>query len=130
MTMNKLWAKMDDSWVYPVELRSEEAEGWLALPAGTPAETAVKMMRADGEWVIRPQITAPTVTRTADGWLISYAAPDGSACDVVDRDLGWLDRVEAAGGSIQFVLADAGPYQIEVTAPRPWLGRTDNLVLA
>lgn len=130
MTMNKLWAKMDDSGVYPVELRSEEAEGWLALPAGTPAETAVKMMWQPGEWIARPEIAAPTVTRNADGWVIAYGTPDGTVCDVIDRDLGWLDSITADASAIQFVLADAGPYQLEVTPPRPWLGRTDNLVLS
>lgn len=128
--MTPLWARMDETGIYPVELQSAAADGWLLLPAGTPAEAAVKMMVVDGVWVTRPEIAAPTVTHTADGWMVSYAAPDGSVCDVVDRDLGWLDRVEASAGFLAFVLADAGPYQIEVIPPRPWLGRLDNLVLA
>lgn len=129
MTMNRLWAKMDDSGVYPVELCSTEAEGWLALPAGIPAEIAVRMMLVEAEWLVRPEIAAPKVTRSPEGWTVQYAAPDRTACDVVDRDLGWLDRVEAEGGVIQFVLPDAGRYQLELTPPRPWLGRTDNLAL-
>jgi hypothetical protein len=51
-------------------------------------------------------------------------------CDVVDLHLGWLGSADASAGALAFVLADAGRYQLEVTAPRPWLGRTDNLVLA
>lgn len=117
---------------YPVSLGASDRvpEGAMLLPDGVDVAIYATKWLVEGVWVARPEISAPTVTQTVDGWMVSYAAPDGSVCDVMDRDLGWLDRVEAAGGSIQFVLADAGPYQIEVTAPRPWLGRTDNLVLA
>lgn len=128
--MTALYAKMDDSGVYPVELRSSPLEGWVALPAGTAAEVAIAMMLADGAWVARPAIAAPTVTRGAEGWVIEFAAPDGAVCDVVDPYLGWLGSADASAGALAFVLAEAGRYQLEVTAPRPWLGRTDNLVLA
>ena len=128
--MTALYAKMDDSGVYPAELKTYAAEGWVALPAGTTVDVAVGLMLAGGAWVARPAIAAPTVTRTDAGWEVQYTVPEGAACDVVDRDLGWLDSVAASGGLIAFMLADAGPYQLEVTAPRPWLGRTDNLVLA
>jgi hypothetical protein len=121
---------MDDSGLYPVELRSSSLEGWVALPAGTAAEVAIAMMLAGGAWVARPAIAAPTVTRSAEGWVIEFAAPDGAVCDVVDPYLGWLGSADASAGALAFVLADAGRYQLEVTAPRPWLGRTDNLVLA
>jgi hypothetical protein len=128
--MTSLYAKMDDSGLYPVELQSIPREGWVALPAGTAAEVAVAMMLVEGAWVARPAIAAPTITRTDAGWAVAYTAPDGAVCAVVDRDLGWLANVEALGGYIEFLLGDAGPYQLEVTAPLPWLGRTDNLVLA
>lgn len=128
--MTALYAKMDDSGLYPVELRSSPLEGWVALPAGTAAEVAIAMMLAGGIWVARPAIAAPTVTRGEEGWVIEFAAPDGAVCDVVDVHLGWLGSADASAGALAFVLADAGRYQLEVTAPRPWLGRTDNLVLA
>lgn len=130
MTMNTLWAHLDDSGVYPLELLSYEVEGWKQMPAGTSIETAVTLMLVKGEWVERPAVKAPTVTRSKEGWVIAYDAPKGAVCDVVDRDLGWLDTVDATGDRLEFVLADAGPYQLEITAPLPWLGRTDNLVLA
>ena len=128
--MTALYAKMDDSGVYPAELKTYAAEGWVALPAGTTVEVAVGLMLAEGAWVARPAIAAPTVTRGAEGWVIEFAAPDGAVCDVVDPYLGWLGSADASAGALAFVLADAGRYQLEVTAPRPWLGRTDNLVLA
>lgn len=129
--MTALWAHMDDTGVYPLELRSGEAEGWVRLPAGTSIEAAIAMMFVKGAWQARPAIAAPTITAAKAGWIVVYATPlEGAACDVVDRDLGWLDQVPSEGGALTFLLADAGRYQLEVTAPLPWLGRTDNVVLA
>lgn len=129
--MTTLWAHLDDSGVYPLELLSYEVKGWVQLPAGTSIEAAITLMLVKGEWQQRPAITAPTIRAAKEGWIVAYAAaPDGAVCEVVDRDLGWLDSVKAEGGALQFILADAGPYQLEVTAPLPWLGRTDNVVLA
>lgn len=128
--MTKLYAKMDDSGLYPVELQSSQREGWVALPPGTAAEVAIRLMLVKNEWAERPAIKAPTVSRNKEGWVVAYETPKEAVCDIVDRDLGWLDKVEASGDRLVFVLADAGPYQLEITAPLPWLGRTDNLVLA
>lgn len=128
--MVDLWARMDETGVYPLEIKTVTANGWVAMPHGLACEVAAAMMLVNGEWVDRPAVKAPTVTRSKEGWVIAYDAPKGAVCDVVDRDLGWLDTVAATGDRLEFVLADAGPYQLEITAPLPWLGRTDNLVLA
>lgn len=127
------YALMDETGQIPVALgrSARPPVGAMHLPNVPDVSALAGRMLVDGSWIDRPTLAAPVITQTAAGWMVAYVdVPDGAICDVADRDLGWLDRVDAEGGAIEFTLPDAGPYQLEITAPLPWLGRTDNVVLA
>lgn len=129
--MTKLWARMDEAGCIPQELRSYATEGWVPMPSGLSVEAASGLMRIKGDWLARPRVAAPTVTAVKGGWqVVIDGLPDGARCDVYDRDFHeLLDDIPAERGTIAFLIADPGQYQIDITAPAPWIGRTVNVVL-
>ena len=129
--MSAVWARLDAQGCIPQELRSYAAEGWVQLPAGLSMEDACTMMRVEDAWLPRPRVTAPVVKAVTGGWIIVIdGLPEGAVCDVHDRDLHeMLDTVMPEAGVIAFLLIDPGTYQLDITAPAPWIGLTQNVEL-
>lgn len=103
--------------------------GAVELPPQITAAAAALMWREPGSlaWISRPGIAPPTVT---DGTLAFSGLPTGAVAEVIDGETGeTLALVEEDAGTIEIELADSGPYQIEVEAPRPWLPWRGKVVL-
>lgn len=106
---------------YPIRTGTRHAlpEGAVALPPQLDGDAALRMRLADGAWIPRPQIPAPVIA----GGMVSFNdLPAGAVAEVIDGETGeTLARIAEAAGGIVIELADPGPYQVEVEAPRPWL---------
>jgi hypothetical protein len=105
----------------------------LHLPAGAVAvngtlETYAAMMFVDGVWAPRPAPDEPVIT----GNILRFEGlPDGASCEIRDLDFNYIaGQVDAVDGVIEFQISDAGTYQLEVSAPLPWLSKTINVVIA
>lgn len=114
---------------YPTETGTRFAlpAGAVELPPQINAEAATRMRLDGGAWIARPEIPAPVIT---DGTLAFAGLPAGAVAEVIDGETGeTLALVEEDAGQIEIELADSGPYQIEVEAPRPWLPWRGKVVL-
>ncbi len=100
-------------------------EGAIAVTGALEAYAA--MMFVEGVWVPRPAISEPVIS----GNIVRIeGVPDGASCEIRDRDFNYIAAVVAAeSGIIEFQINDAGTYQLEVSAPLPWLSKTVNVVI-
>lgn len=118
-----------DAEGYPIQTGKRFAlpAGAVQLPDGIDPEAASRMRMAEGEWIDRPRIPAPVI---AGGTLVFAGLPAGAVSEIIDGETGeTLALIESAAGVIEIELADSGPYQIEVEAPRPWLPWRGKVVL-
>lgn len=133
----QIYATLDPTNTYPLELRSfiavldQPPPGMFALPAGKTIDDCAALMRVEGLWVPRPVFGKPVIGRTTTGFTIRVdPAPQFASCTIFDRDYGViLGEVAADDLVLVFEIADAGRYQLDFTAPLPWVGLTLNVVL-
>lgn len=99
--------------------------GAVALPEGMSPDIATRMYVADGVWLMRPVVSVP-LSRSGVDYRASWEGlPDGATatvCDIAGNVV--LGSVEAVGGALEVHLPDPGQYEIDITAPRPWIGAT------
>lgn len=134
----RYFARMDATGTYPQEMRGfidqdkDTPPGMIALPEGKTIDGCGALMLIDGAWVKRPAIQKPVIRQTATGFTVRFAdAPLGTHCTIFDLDyMVMLGEVAADALTIEFEIAEAGRYQLDVVAPLPWLGLTLNVVLA
>lgn len=127
--MSGIWVRMDGAGILPLEMKTYPVEGWLELPPGLSMEAAAVMMLCDGQWCPRPCIAAPSQEQVTEGLVVGFQdLPEGAVCEIFDRAFQEvLDRVPARKGCITFMIADPGTYQLDLTAPAPWIGLTLNV---
>lgn len=116
----------EDGTVQSLGANQSLPEGAIALTGVLEAYAA--MMFVEGVWVARPAPNEPVLT----GNIVRFEGlPNGASCEIRDRDFNYVAAVIAAeSGIIEFQIADAGTYQLEVSAPLPWLSKTINVVIA
>ena len=135
--MMQIYAKLDPTGTYPHELRSfidktiETPPGLVAMPAGKTINECTNLMLVNGLWGERPIIEGPIIESIAGGFSVVFAfVPDQATCSVFDLDYSvMMGEVAADALTIEFEIAQAGRYQLDVVAPLPWLGLTINVVL-
>ena len=119
--MSDLWARMDETGIYPAELKSYAVDGWQRLPSGTSIERAVRMMWVGEEWVMRPCIDPPVTARADDGVVVTFGTlPEQTEVSVTDASSG-EELARLTGPAVEVELVDPGIYVIEVFAPLPWI---------
>ncbi|MEC8197348.1 MAG: hypothetical protein VX228_13800, partial [Pseudomonadota bacterium] len=91
--------------------------GAIAIPAEMDGAAFLGFYMVDGELRQRP--ASPVPVKQAEGWQID--APGGAEVEVYDLIGGEVMAHEmlAPGTSFAFSLADAGRYQVAVSAPLP-----------
>lgn len=119
------WARMDQTGTLPLEMRTYPAPGWVAMPAGSDATLAALMLQ-DGVWVPRPMLPAAVEAMGPAGLIVIVEGlPDDAVITVHDIETGELLAVEGpVEGTVELMFADAGRYQLDASAPRPWMGWT------
>lgn len=124
----KTFAIMSDDGTYPTSVWSTNIASLSAPNGAIDAPDGVEtMMLTDGAWVQRPVIPDPVVM---DSIVRFEGVPDGASCEILDRDYAYVAAVVAAeSGVIEFQIKDVGTYQLEVTAPLPWIPKTLNVVI-
>lgn len=135
--MMQIYARLDPTGTYPHELRGfidktiENPPGMVAMPQGKSIDECGLLMLIEGAWTIRPAIEKPAIRRTDTGFAVRFEnAPIGATCTIFDLDYSvMLGEVAADALTIEFEIAQAGRYQLDVVAPLPWLGLTINVVL-
>ena len=134
----QIYAKLDPTGTYPQELRTfiveldEPPVGMVAMPTAKTINDCASLMLVNGLWVARPIIERPIIESIADGFSVVFAfvPTTGTTCTVLDLDYSvMLGEIVAENMEIMFQIASAGRYQLEVTAPLPWIGLTLNVVL-
>ncbi len=131
------FATMDATGTYPQELRGfidqdgDTPPGMVVMPQGKTIEEYGALMLIEGAWTIRPAVQKPAIRQTQTGFEVRFDnAPAGSTCTIFDLDyMVMLGAVAAEALTIEFEIAEAGRYQLDVVAPLPWLGLTLNVVL-
>ena len=135
--MMQIYATLDPTGTYPQELRgfigklTEAPVDMIAMPADKTINDCAFLMLVNGLWVARPIIERPIIESIADGFSVVFAfVPDRAICTVFDLDYGVsLGEVAAENMEIMFQIASAGRYQLDVTAPLPWVPLTLNVLL-
>lgn len=124
--MNRCFAFLDaDGCPYQLGAEAAVPDGSVPLPEGMTPEIAALMYVADGEWLMRPVISPP-IEREGLSYSASWGdAPDGAVAIVTCCTTGnRLGPFAASGGSIRTPELPPGEYEIDMTAPKPWLGFT------
>jgi hypothetical protein len=125
----RFYAAMDDTGTYPLVVYTTNIAGRPVPQGMIDAPNLVEgMMLTGGQWVARPALADPVLT----GNVVRFEnIPEGTFCEVLDLGYQFIaGQIEATNGIIEFQIADAGTYQLEVSAPLPWLSKTINVVIA
>lgn len=124
--MNPCFAFLDaDGCPYQLGAEATMPEGAVPLPEGMTPEIAAAMYVRDGGWLLRPVI-APPVLRDGPAYSAVWSdVPDGAVARLMDCATGSrLGPFEASGGVIEITELPPGEYELDMTAPKPWLGFT------
>ncbi len=120
------YAVVDDQDIVTMVGNGSPPGGAILLPKGARVEAGRMMRDENGDFILRP--VSPEPTRDGNDITIP-PCPVGTRVEVMDvsGDERMLDFVtDTEGWSETYTLADAGRYQVIVTAPFPALQTVTN----
>ena len=100
-------------------------DGAVPLPAPYGTIDLPRLMYVGGVWQERPRLPMPVIT--AQGFEVA-GLPDGARLIVSRLGSEEQSQLVPTGGLIRVDLLANGTFEIQVTAPRPWLGSKTTII--